>query len=104
MLKTFEPLVGHSEIQTLNSALQTIELLYRFAARTISSISTHHINHRARLRPSLTTRQADSPNETNMNLPRNLRNSSIDVARSCYQTQRPLYSAASTKYSRSDGD
>src|SRR6266516_2491105 len=100
MLKTFEPLVGHSEMQTLNSALQTIELLYRFAARTISSISTHHISHRARPRHSLTTRQADSPNETNMNSPRNLRNLSIEAPRSCCRTQRLLSQPASTESSK----
>src|SRR6266581_5758765 len=55
MLKTFEPLAGHSEIPTLIFARRTIGTLYRLAAKAISSISTHHISHRARPRPSPTT-------------------------------------------------
>src|SRR6266540_3482386 len=100
MLKVFEPLAGHSEIPTLIFARRTIGPLYRLAAKAISSISTHHISHRARPRPSPTTPQAGSPNETKTNLPRNLRNLSIEDARSYCRTQRLLSQAASTESSR----
>src|SRR5437870_13752253 len=100
MLKTFEPLAGHSEIPTLIFARRTIGPLYRLAAKAISSISTHHISHRARPRPSLTTPQGDSPNETNMNSLRNLRNLSIEALQSCCRTQRLLSQHAYTESSR----
>src|SRR2546426_11743324 len=100
MLKTFEPLAVHSEIPTLVFARRTIGPLYRLAAKTISSISTHHISHRARPRHSPTTRQADSPNETKTNSPRNLRNLSIEAPRSYCRTQRLLSQPASTESSK----